>query len=313
MSTVKTYTIGKVMQLIPLNEGNEQFNLDFYIKAESDFHFAVVDQTQLDEGALLDFKQSNAGEVSGNIKNNDNKSFYIALKSLDKSTDLTVSLAHRPIEKPPPPPQRPPQQQQQRPPPQQQQQRPPPQQQQQRPPPQQQQRRPPQQQQRRPPQQQQRRPPQQQQRRPPQQQQRRPQQQKPASQKQKAPPKPNNHKQVLKKSGKTYIGVVCAVVVLLIGGGAVWYFCIRKNTTDEKKNKVVDASPALPGGGDLKTRRMEAARRERLATRKYDLLIKRYQRDQAAVKKCCKTAPVVKPSTKTENASLLKKISKLKG
>ena len=300
MSTVKTYTIGKVMQLIPLNEGNEQFNLDFYIKAESDFHFAVVDQTQLDEGALLDFKQSNAGEVSGNIKNNDNKSFYIALKSLGKSTDLTVSLAHRPIEKPPPQQQRPPPQQQQRPPPQQQ--RPPPQQQQ-RPP--QQQQRPQQQQQRPPPQQQQRRPPQQQQRRPP-------QQQKPASQKQKAPPKPNNHKQVLKKSGKTYIGVVCAVVVLLIGGGAVWYFCIRKNTTDEKKNKVVDA-PSLPGGGDLKTRRMEAARRERLATRKYDLLIKRYQRDQAAVKKSCKTAPVVKPSTKTENASLLQKISKLKG
>jgi hypothetical protein len=297
-STVKTYTIGKVMQLIPLNEGNEQFNLDFYIKAESDFHFAIVDQTQLDEGALLDFKQSNAGEVSGNIKNNDNKSFYIALKSLDKSTDLTVSLAHRPIERPPPPPQ----QQQQRPPPQQQQRRPP--QQQQRPPPQQQQRRPPQQQQRRPPQQQQRRPPQQQQRRPPQ------QSQKPAPRKQK-PPKPNN-KQVLKKSGKTYIGVVCAVVVLLIGGGAVWYFCIRKNTTDEKNKKVVDARPALPGGGDLNTRRLEAARRERLATKKYDLLIKRYQREQAAAKKC-KMEPVVKPTTKTENASLLKKISKLKG
>ena len=298
-STVKTYTIGKVMQLIPLNEGNEQFNLDFYIKAESDFHFAIVDQTQLDEGALLDFKQSNAGEVSGNIKNNDNKSFYIALKSLDKSTDLTVSLAHRPIERPPPPPPPP----QQRPPPQQQQRRPP--QQQQRPPPQQQQRRPPQQQQRRPPQQQQRRPPQQQQRRPPQQ-----QSQKPAPRKQK-PPKPNN-KQVLKKSGKTYIGVVCAVVVLLIGGGAVWYFCIRKNTTDEKNKKVVDARPALPGGGDLNTRRLEAARRERLATKKYDLLIKRYQREQAAAKKC-KMEPVVKPTTKTENASLLKKISKLKG
>ena len=302
-STVKTYTIGKVMQLIPLNEGNEQFNLDFYIKAESDFHFAIVDQTQLDEGALLDFKQSNAGEVSGNIKNNDNKSFYIALKSLDKSTDLTVSLAHRPIERPPPPPPPPQQQQQQRPPPQQQQRRPP--QQQQRPPPQQQQRRPPQQQQRRPPQQQQRRPPQQQQRRPPQQ-----QSQKPAPRKQK-PPKPNN-KQVLKKSGKTYIGVVCAVVVLLIGGGAVWYFCIRKNTTDEKNKKVVDARPALPGGGDLNTRRLEAARRERLATKKYDLLIKRYQREQAAAKKC-KMEPVVKPTTKTENASLLKKISKLKG
>jgi hypothetical protein len=307
-STVKTYTIGKVMQLIPLNEGNEQFNLDFYIKAETDFHFAVVDQTQLDEGALLDFKQSNAGEVSGNIKNNDNKSFYIALKSLNKSTDLTVSLAHRPIERPPPPPQ----QQQQRPPPQQQQQRPPPQQQQ-RPPPQQQQRRPPQQQQRRPPQQQQRRPPQQQQRRPPQQQQRRPPQ-KPAPRKQKSPPKPNN-KQVLNKSGKTYIGVVCAVVVLLIGGGAVWYFCIRKDTTEDKnkKNKkVVDARPALPGGGDLNMRRLEAARRERLATKKYDLLIKRYQREQAAAKKC-KMEPVVKPTTKTENASLLKKISKLKG
>ena len=180
MSTVNTYTVGKVMQLIPINDETDKFNMDFYLKSENDFHFAIVDQVQLDEGKLLDFKQSDNGEVSGNVKSRDSGpvSYYIALKSIQDSTDITVSLAHRPLDKsqltPPPPPQQPPQQRRMPPQQQQQQRGMPPQQQRRMPPQQQQQRRmPPQQQQQRrmPPQQQQRRKPQPQ----PQQQRRKPQ------------------------------------------------------------------------------------------------------------------------------------------
>jgi hypothetical protein len=71
MSSVNKYIVGKVMQLIPINDEQTAFNLDFYLKANSEFLFAIVDQSQLDEGSALDFKQSNNGEVSGNIKSND--------------------------------------------------------------------------------------------------------------------------------------------------------------------------------------------------------------------------------------------------
>lgn len=144
MTSTNTYTVGKVMQLIPLNDEAVPFNIDFYLKAGEDFHFAIVDQKQLDEGSNIDFKQSDTGEVSGNIKSTEDlRSYYIGLKSINDSTEISVSIA----KKPPPPPS-PPQQQQRPPSPPQQQQRPPPQQQQmRRPPPNQQQ-----QQMRRPPQ-----------------------------------------------------------------------------------------------------------------------------------------------------------------
>ena len=161
MASVNKYTVGKVMQLIPINDDQTEFNTDFYLKANDEFHFAVCDQEVLDNGAALDFKQSTNKQVSGNIKSSasDPKSYYIALKSINEKVDVNVSLAPRPVEMTPKraPPQQ--QQHQQRGPPQQhQQQRGPPQQhQQQRGPPQQhqQQRGPPQQhqQQRGPPQQ----------------------------------------------------------------------------------------------------------------------------------------------------------------
>ena len=229
------------MQLIPINDETDKFNMDFYLKSENDFHFAIVDQVQLDEGKLLDFKQSDNGEVSGNVKSRDSGpvSYYIALKSIQDSTDITVSLAHRPLDKsqltPPPPP--PPQQQQQRrmPPQQQQQRRMPPQQQQQRGmPPQQQQQRgmPPQQQQQRrmPPQQQQQRrmPPQQQQQR------RKPQQQQQRGKPQQSTPKntvsshPHPHTVNSTKNKNTLLLCIVGIVSLAIVGGLIWFFMFRK-------------------------------------------------------------------------------------
>ena len=218
MTSTNTYTVGKVMQLIPLNDEAVPFNIDFYLKAGEDFHFAIVDQKQLDEGSNIDFKQSDAGEVSGNIKSTEDlRSYYIGLKSLNDSTEISVSIA----KKPPPPP--PPPQQQQRPPspPQQQMRRPPPNQQQMRRPP------PNQQQMRRPPpnQQQMRRPPpnQQQMRRPPQNQ-----------QQMRRPPQNLQNPQPIKltrsndqKKLAMYIGGGVAIIAI---GFAIWYFFIRKKS-----------------------------------------------------------------------------------
>jgi len=186
------------MQLIPLNDEAVPFNIDFYLKAGEDFHFAIVDQKQLDEGSNIDFKQSDAGEVSGNIKSTEDlRSYYIGLKSLNDSTEISVSIA----KKPPPPP--PPPQQQQRPPS----------------PPQQQMRRPP------PNQQQMRRPPpnQQQMRRPP-----------PNQQQMRRPPQNLQNPQPIKltrsndqKKLAMYIGGGVAIIAI---GFAIWYFFIRKKS-----------------------------------------------------------------------------------
>jgi hypothetical protein len=200
MSTVNTYTVGKVMQLIPINDETDKFNMDFYLKSENDFHFAIVDQVQLDEGKLLDFKQSDNGEVSGNVKSRDSGpvSYYIALKSIQDSTDITVSLAHRPLDKsqltPPPPPQQPPQQRGM-----------PPQQQQQR---------------RMPPQQQQQR------RMPPQQQQRRKSQQ--STPKNTATSHPHPHTVNSTKNKNTLLLCIVGIVSLSIVGGLIWFFMFRK-------------------------------------------------------------------------------------
>ena len=233
MTSTNTYTVGKVMQLIPLNDEAVPFNIDFYLKAGEDFHFAIVDQKQLDEGSNIDFKQSDTGEVSGNIKSTEDlRSYYIGLKSINDSTEISVSIA----KKPPPPPS-PPQQQQRPPSPPQQQQRPPPQQQQMRRPPpnqqQQQMRRPPQQQQ----QQQMRRPPQNQQQQqmrrlsPNQQQMRRPPQN---QQQMRRSPQNLQNPQPIKltrsndqKKLAMYIGGGVAIIAI---GFAIWYFFIRKKS-----------------------------------------------------------------------------------
>ncbi len=123
---VKKYQVGKVLQLTPINEDTHEFNVDFYCKSEmAEFHFAIVNQEQLDEGAPLNFQQSVDKEISGNIASNegDTKSYFIALKSIEGTIDILVSTVHKPVEKkvqPPPPtprqqmappPSRPPQQQ----------------------------------------------------------------------------------------------------------------------------------------------------------------------------------------------------------
>ena len=226
------------MQLIPINDELNEFSMDFYLKGNDEFHFAVCDQNALDNGAALDFKQSNNKEVSGNIKSNgEPKSYYIALKSINEKVEINVSLAPRPVDMTP----KPEAPQQQRPPPQQQ--RPPPQQQ--RPPPQQQ-RPPPQQQQRPPPQQQRGMMPPPQQRQAPRQRGMPPRQRPPPQNRMPSKPVSKGHHHEhnelkLERGMPANVKMWClgGVTVILLGT-VVWYFISRSSKRASKKS-----SPAL--------------------------------------------------------------------
>ena len=254
------------MQLIPLNDEQDSFNLDFYLSSKSDFLFAIVDQNQLDEGSLLDFKQSSKGEVSGNIKSNegDQKSYYIALKSVSDNTDINVSLASRP-EKPQPPP--PPQQTQPPPPPQQTQQRPP-QQMQQRPPQRQMQQRPPQRQmQQRPPQRQMQRPSQKRMQRPPQKQmQKPPQNHGPHSKPLQNKTSDSSNVKLERFDSKSNLNIVIIGIVCITAIG-VWYFIFKNPVKKIKKNSLPNVDNVVRGIGSAATLRSNPLSKQGLLPR----------------------------------------------
>lgn len=98
MSSVKTYKVTQVVQLIELNSQNPQFDIDFFARSTEDFSFLVIDQTALDSGGELQFRKSRGNEISGNIKGEDGLMYYLALKSLSKNViDVEVSIVPRPI------------------------------------------------------------------------------------------------------------------------------------------------------------------------------------------------------------------------
>jgi hypothetical protein len=103
--TVKTYKIGKVMQLIELNVGeNVKFDIDFYCKSVNgkDFQFRVLDQTMLDTKQIGDYQQTTDGEIGGNITSNegDTRVYYLALKA-DELLDVNVSIVRKDVKESP--------------------------------------------------------------------------------------------------------------------------------------------------------------------------------------------------------------------
>ena len=103
--TVKTYKIGKVMQLIELNVGeNVKFDIDFYCKRVNgkDFQFRVLDQTMLDTKQIGDYQQTADGEIGGNITSNegDTRVYYLALKA-DELLDVNVSIVRKEVKESP--------------------------------------------------------------------------------------------------------------------------------------------------------------------------------------------------------------------
>lgn len=84
MSETKTYTLGKIKQLIDLNGDTTNFNLTFKVTCHDNtpFNVLVVDQTTLDNSPELEYKEA-VKEMSGNIVADKNiyQNYFLILKS----------------------------------------------------------------------------------------------------------------------------------------------------------------------------------------------------------------------------------------
>lgn len=82
--TKKTYTLGKIKQLVDLNGDSTNFDLTFKVtcKDNTPFNLLVVDQTTLDNSPELDYKEAK-GTISGNIVADKNvfQNYFLILKS----------------------------------------------------------------------------------------------------------------------------------------------------------------------------------------------------------------------------------------
>lgn len=101
--TKKTYTLGKIKQLIDLNGDSTNFDLSFKVTCKDDtpFDLLVVDQTTLDNTPELQYKKVN-NTISGNIVSDKNiyQNFFLILKS-DKKCDVNVELTKKVLPKTP--------------------------------------------------------------------------------------------------------------------------------------------------------------------------------------------------------------------
>lgn len=90
----KTYTLGKIKQLIDLNGDSKNFDLTFKVTCNDDtpYHVLVVDQTTLDNNPNLEYKKT-IGSISGNILADKNiyQNYFLILKS-DKVCDVEVEV-----------------------------------------------------------------------------------------------------------------------------------------------------------------------------------------------------------------------------
>lgn len=80
----KTYTLGKIKQLIDLNDDSTNFDLSFTVTCHDDtpFQMLVVDQTTLDNNPELEYKNVK-NSISGNIVSDKNiyQNYFLILKS----------------------------------------------------------------------------------------------------------------------------------------------------------------------------------------------------------------------------------------
>lgn len=103
MSETKTYTLGKIKQLIDLNGETTNFDLSFRVSCHDDtpFNMLVVDQTTLDNTPELEYKEVTR-EISGNILADKNiyQNYFLILKS-DKQCQVNVEIDKKPLPKTP--------------------------------------------------------------------------------------------------------------------------------------------------------------------------------------------------------------------
>jgi hypothetical protein len=92
--TEKTYTLGKMMQLIDLNEDMTNFKLHFSAntKDKTEFEALVIDQTTLDNNPELEYKKV-PGFISGSIEADKNiyQNYYLILRS-DSPCQCVVTI-----------------------------------------------------------------------------------------------------------------------------------------------------------------------------------------------------------------------------
>lgn len=95
--TTKKYTLGKIKQLIDLNEDSVNFELSFKVKSldETPFYMIVVDQKTLDNSEELEYKEVVKG-ISGNIVADKNiyQNYFLILKA-DNECYVEVELNKR--------------------------------------------------------------------------------------------------------------------------------------------------------------------------------------------------------------------------
>jgi len=102
-TTKKTYTLGKIKQLIDLNGDSTNFDLQFKVTCHDDtpFNLLVVDQTTLDNTPELQYKEANK-TISGNIVADKNiyQNYFLILKS-EKTCTVDVELIKKELPKTP--------------------------------------------------------------------------------------------------------------------------------------------------------------------------------------------------------------------
>jgi hypothetical protein len=95
MSTLnQKYNVGKTMQLIDLNREATNFELSFKATSTNNepFFMVVTDQSTLDDGTPLDFKNVN-GTINGTIRNDKNiyQNYLLVLKA-DTPCEVTIDI-----------------------------------------------------------------------------------------------------------------------------------------------------------------------------------------------------------------------------
>jgi hypothetical protein len=95
---VKTYSVGKVKQLIDLNEDSVNFDITFRVSSHNKepFYLLVVDQTTLDSSPDLQYKHIQQGEISGSVLHDKNvyQNYFLILKA-DEPCECDVEITKK--------------------------------------------------------------------------------------------------------------------------------------------------------------------------------------------------------------------------
>lgn len=117
MANRKTYSVSNVKQLIDLNGDSTNFDIKFRVSSHNHepFDILVVDQTTLDNNPNLQYKKADKGEISGDLKHENNvyQNYFLILRA-DNPCNCDVEITKKELPKAQKPvPQQPPVQPQQ--------------------------------------------------------------------------------------------------------------------------------------------------------------------------------------------------------